>query len=139
MPLDAERFVVAQADIYPTALAELRAGHKRSHWMWFIFPQLAGLGRSQTAQHYALADIHAARAYLAHPLLGPRLLSCCEALMPHTAPIGAILGPPDDLKLRSCLTLFNALPGPHPHFSRLLTRFYQSVPCPMTQALLATP
>ena len=80
---DLDRFVRAQADHYDTALAELRAGHKRSHWMWYVFPQIAGLGHSATAQHYAIRDLAEARAYLTHPLLGPRYLACVNAVLAH--------------------------------------------------------
>jgi len=101
------RFVSAQQDIYPQALAELRAGSKRSHWMWFVFPQIAGLGRTATAQKYAIADLAEARAYLAHPVLGPRLTECARALLGVQGRTATqILGTPDDLKLRSSMTLF---------------------------------
>jgi uncharacterized protein (DUF1810 family) len=109
MASDLTRFVTAQSDggTYGTALAELRAGRKQSHWMWFVFPQVAGLGRSQTAQHYAIADLDEARAYLAHPVLGPRLVECAQTLadLPGSDAT-AVLGTPDDLKLRSSMTLF---------------------------------
>lgn len=101
------RFVAAQADSYDRALAELRAGTKRSHWMWFVFPQLAGLGHSATAQAYAIRDLAEAQAYLAHPLLGPRYLAATEAMRAHAGtPAAAILGEVDAMKLRSSLTLF---------------------------------
>ncbi len=109
MASDLTRFVTAQSDggTYGTALAELRGGRKHSHWMWFVFPQLAGLGRSSTAQHYAVADLAEARDYLAHPVLGPRLVECAETL---TALPGddaeAVLGGIDAIKLRSSMTLF---------------------------------
>ena len=102
-----ERFVDAQRPVYETVRAELRSGRKRSHWMWYIFPQIAGLGRSETARHYALSGIEEAQAYLAHPLLGQRLEECCRILAGiegRTA--SAIFGYPDDLKLHSSLTLF---------------------------------
>jgi uncharacterized protein (DUF1810 family) len=106
-----ERFVRAQdADgVYQRALAELRAGRKRSHWMWFVFPQLAGLGHSQMAQRYAIASLAEAKRYLAHPVLGPRLRECAQALLDlHGAPSAAeILGEIDALKLRSSMTLFS--------------------------------
>lgn len=109
MASDLTRFVTAQSEggTYGTALAELRAGRKRSHWMWFVFPQLAGLGRSQTAQHYAIADLDEARDYLAHPVLGPRLVECAQTLADLPGDDAtAVLGTPDDLKLRSSMTLF---------------------------------
>ncbi|MGE0799027.1 MAG: DUF1810 domain-containing protein [Lautropia sp.] len=102
-----QRFVDAQRQVYPAVLAELRGGRKRSHWMWFVFPQLAGLGRSATAQHYALADLAAARAYLAHPLLGARLRECTAAASAWLdRDARALFGPPDDLKFCSSMTLF---------------------------------
>jgi uncharacterized protein (DUF1810 family) len=124
---DLQRFVDAQdsGSTYDTALAELRAGHKRSHWMWFVFPQLAGLGRSATAQHYAIADLAEARAYLAHPVLGPRLLDCARALtaLDTTDPV-AVLGGVDAQKLRSSMTLFaHAAPG-EPVFSAVLEQYF---------------
>ncbi|MBB5699908.1 DUF1810 domain-containing protein [Sphingomonas yantingensis] len=109
---DLERFVTAQAGVYPAALAELRAGEKRSHWMWFVFPQIAGLGRSAMAAAYAIGSIEEARAYLAHPVLGPRYLECVEALLMHRGRSAeAIMGTVDAMKLRSSLTLFAAAGG----------------------------
>lgn len=108
-----DRFVDAQRGIFDHALAELRAGQKRSHWMWFIFPQIAGLGRSPTAQHYAIQSIAEARAYLADPLLGPRYVTAVEAL--QALPGGTaerVFGAIDALKLASSLTLFEAAGGP---------------------------
>lgn len=109
MACDLTRFVTAQDDggTYGTALAELRTGRKQTHWMWFVLPQLAGLGRSSTAQHYAIADLDEARDYLAHPVLGPRLVECARTLadLPHDDPT-AVMGTPDDVKLRSSMTLF---------------------------------
>ena len=109
-PFNLQRFVEAQADgVYEQALAELLAGRKRSHWMWFIFPQHAELGRSSTAKYYGLSGIEEARAYLAHPLLADRLRECCRAILPHLGnePAEAILGPIDALKLRSSMQIFN--------------------------------
>jgi uncharacterized protein (DUF1810 family) len=124
-PYNLQRFVDAQEGAFETALAELRAGSKHSHWMWFIFPQLAGLGHSPTAQFYAIASIDEARAYLAHPLLGPRLRRCVEELLPWAGRRSPeqILGPVDALKLRSCLTLFDQL-EPRSKFAGALERFY---------------
>ena len=116
-PHHLQRFVDAQADGYAAALAELQAGRKTSHWMWFVFPQLGGLGRSSTAQLYAIADLAEARAYLAHPLLGARLEACARALLgwpERTA--WQILGSPDDLKLRSSMTLFAQAAPDNPLF-----------------------
>jgi len=113
--VDLQRFVDAQdaAGTYDAALGELRAGCKRSHWMWFVFPQLAGLGRSAMAQRYALADLQEARDYLAHPVLGPRLRACTQALLELPVPDASrVLGPVDGMKLRSSMTLF-ALAAPH--------------------------
>jgi uncharacterized protein (DUF1810 family) len=124
-PFDLDRFVRAQDGVYDEALRELRAGRKRTHWMWFVFPQIAGLGVSPTARFYALAGREEASAYLAHPVLGPRLVECCEALLLHAGRSARdILGSPDDLKLRSCATLFEAVaPGPGV-FARILETFH---------------
>lgn len=101
------RFVEAQAPVFAAALAELRAGRKRSHWMWFVFPQLRGLGRSSTAYRYGIADRAEAEAYLAHPVLGQRLAAATEAVLGHAGtPLRDIFGSPDDLKFRSSMTLF---------------------------------
>ena len=112
-PHDLDRFVVAQNDSYDRALAELRAGRKRSHWMWFVFPQIAGLGHSDMARRYAVRSHAEAAAYLAHPVLGPRLITCVAALqdLPTADPV-AVLGAIDAMKLRSSLTLFAAVGGP---------------------------
>ena len=120
-PFDLARFVEAQAPVYENALAELRAGRKRSHWMWFVFPQIRGLGISPTAQYYAVSGLDEARAYLAHPVLGPRLLACTAAVTAHHGtPVSRIFGAPDDLKFRSSMTLFElAADGPS-EFSRAL-------------------
>jgi uncharacterized protein (DUF1810 family) len=110
---------------------------KTTHWMWFIFPQLAGLGASDTARHYALSGEDAARAYLHHPVLGARLKECAEAMLAAPGDSAtAILGTPDDLKLRSCATLFARVAGPGSVFERLLVRFFGGVPDARTQALL---
>ena len=130
MPTDLTRFLTAHdaGGTYATALAELRAGRKRSHWMWFVFPQVAGLGRSATAQHYAIAGIEEARDYLAHPVLGPRLLECARALtaLPGDDPV-AVLGGIDAQKLRSSMTLFARAADDDAHratFSGVLDRYY---------------
>ncbi len=122
---DLERFVAAQQGVYEQALAELRAGRKRSHWMWFVFPQVAGLGRSPTAQRYAISGLEEARAYLAHPVLGPRLCECCRTLLelPPSDP-GEILGGIDALKLRSSMTLFARADPREPLFADVLERWY---------------
>jgi uncharacterized protein (DUF1810 family) len=108
-PFDLQRFIAAQDGVYETALGELRAGSKQSHWMWFIFPQLRGLGLSAIARFYAIVSLDEARAYLAHPLLGARLRECVEAILPLAERLSAeqIVGPVDAMKLRSSLTLFD--------------------------------
>ena len=132
-----ERFVTAQAPVYATALAELRSGVKRSHWIWVIFPQLAGLGRSERAKFYGIADAAEASAYRAHPLLGPRLIECCAAMREHSD-VGAdfVLGPVDAVKWRSCLTLSAALTDADPAFAELLGLFFDGRPDERTLALL---
>jgi uncharacterized protein (DUF1810 family) len=105
---DLTRFVDAQAEDYPRALSELRAGEKRSHWMWYIFPQIAGLGHSAMSRRYAIESVAEARAYLNHPVLGPRLRECFRAVIDIVGRSAhEIFGSPDDLKLRSCATLFD--------------------------------
>jgi uncharacterized protein (DUF1810 family) len=124
---DLQRFVDAQdaGGTFDTALAELRAGAKRSHWMWFVLPQLAGLGRSATAQRYAIADLTEARAYLAHPVLGPRLRDCARALteLDSTDPV-AVLGGTDAQKLRSSMTLFAHAAPAEPLFRAVLDQYF---------------
>jgi len=136
-PHNLQRFVDAQDGVIGTALAELRAGLKQSHWMWFVFPQLAGLGRSPTAQFYGIESMDEARAYLAHPLLGARLRECVDT-------IGAwagkrtpqqILGPIDAMKLRSCLTLFDQVEADGP-FGGVLAVLFDDNPDERTLALL---
>jgi uncharacterized protein (DUF1810 family) len=122
---DLERFVVAQAPVYESALAELRRGRKTGHWMWFIFPQAAGLGRSSMSQLYAIASLDEARAYAEHPILGRRLRECAEAVL--AAPAGSIedvLGPVDAMKLRSSMTLFHEAAPDEPVFSAVLDRWF---------------
>jgi uncharacterized protein (DUF1810 family) len=134
---DLSRFVTAQHDVYPRALAELRVGEKRSHWMWFIFPQIAGLGRSPTAQLYAIRDLDEARAYLTHPVLGSRLAECTAAVLAHadTRTAEAFFGEIDSVKLRSSLTLFEAAGGGDP-FAQLLDSFFAGTRDPETLRLL---
>lgn len=121
---DLDRFVDAQAQVWPRALEQIRRGAKRSHWMWYIFPQLAGLGRSAMAQRYAISGLDEARAYLAHPILGARYLQCVEALQDLAAsdPVG-VFGEVDAIKLRSSLTLFEAA-GERPLFAAALMRWF---------------
>jgi uncharacterized protein (DUF1810 family) len=124
-PHNLARFVQAQEGVYETALAELRHGRKSSHWMWFVFPQFFGLGSSATSQHYAIKSVAEARAYLSDPLLGPRLRECCWALLGvRGRSAREILGTPDDLKLRSCATLFDHV-APGSVFAQILDRFYE--------------
>ena len=132
-------FVEAQdaGGTYDAALSELRQGRKRSHWMWFVFPQLAGLGRSAMAQRYAIADLAQAQAYLAHPVLGPRLVECARALdgLGEADPV-AVLGPLDAQKLRSSMTLFAAAAPDEPVFTRVLDRFFDGQPDDATTSRL---
>jgi len=122
---DLQRFVSAQEPVMAHVLAELRAGAKRSHWMWFVFPQIAGLGHSPMARFYAIASAAEARAYLAHPLLGPRLRECIEALLANrTLPAEAILGDVDAMKLRSSMTLFEAAAADPAPFAEMLDVFF---------------
>lgn len=135
-----ERFVAAQDGDYARALAELRDGRKRSHWMWYVFPQLRGLGRSETARHYGIDGREEAVAYLRHPVLGPRLVECAEALLAiEGRSAREILGTPDDLKLRSCATLFAEISPPGSAFHRLLDRYYGGEPDSLTLKLLEEP
>ncbi|MDH1269563.1 DUF1810 domain-containing protein [Rhizobium pusense] len=137
MKFNLERFVTAQQNIYEVALSELQAGLKRSHWMWFIFPQLRGLGRSETARFYAISGRAEAEAYLTHPVLGPRLVECTTAMLWHTdLSAHDILGSPDDLKFRSSMTLFGAVAGRDLSFQAALDRFYAGVRDESTLRLL---
>ena len=123
-PFDLARFVRAQQPDYDRALAELRAGRKRTHWMWYIFPQLAGLGRSTMAQRYAITGVPEAQAYLRHDVLGPRLIECATVVRDTEGRTAhKIFGTPDDLKLRSCATLF-AQVSPDPVFKQLLQQYF---------------
>lgn len=125
-PFDLDRFVGAQAMSYETALAEIRRGAKRSHWMWYVFPQIAGLGSSPTARHFAIASLDEARAYLAHPVLGPRLHECVAALQDLTGTTAeAVFGSVDAMKLRSSLTLFVEAGG-GALFAAALKRWFDS-------------
>ena len=124
---DLDRFVAAQADVYQDALAEIRSGRKRTHWMWFVFPQIAGLGSSTTSRRFAITSAAEAKAYLEHPILGPRLLECCRALLDlKLGSATAIFGSPDDMKLRSSATLFAAVSEPGSVFEKILARFFGS-------------
>jgi len=124
-PYDLNRFVRAQEGDYEQARSEIQRGEKRTHWMWYIFPQIDGLGFSSTAKHYAIKSIEEARAYLDHPVLGPRLLECAEATIAVEGRSATeIFGSPDDLKLRSCATLFACVSPPGSVFDRLLAKYY---------------
>jgi uncharacterized protein (DUF1810 family) len=136
-PYDLARFVRAQETAYTQALSEIRSGRKRTHWMWYIFPQLDGLAFSATSKHYAIKSLAEAKAYLEHPLLGPRLRECAEAVVRLEGRSAAeIFGSPDDLKLRSCATLFARVSPPDSVFHRLLAKYYQGVPDGRTLQLL---
>ena len=120
-----DKFVSAQARDYACALAEIKSGRKRSHWMWYIFPQLQGLGFSPTAQYYGIRDLEQAMDYMAHPVLGPRLVEISTALLGlDTSSPSAVMGYPDDLKLCSCMTLFELAAPEEPVFGRVLEKFY---------------
>jgi uncharacterized protein (DUF1810 family) len=136
-PHDLARFVEAQAGDYETALAEIRAGRKRSHWMWYIFPQIDGLGFSSMARRYAIRSLDEARAYLDHPVIGPRLVEITEAaLAVEGRSAHEIFGSPDDMKLRSCATLFARAASEGSVFSRLLDKFFDGKPDVRTLELL---
>ena len=129
-----ERFVTAQAGVYENVCAELTAGRKASHWMWFIFPQLRGLGRSETARYYGLRDLNEACAYDAHDVLGPRLHACAELVLGHPdKPVQDIMGKIDALKLRSCATLFERAAAKPEVFSTLLETFFDGSRCALTE------
>lgn len=135
---DLARFVSAQdGGVYERALAELRAGRKSSHWMWFVFPQIEGLGLSGMARHYAIRSLAEARAYLAHPVLGPRLIECAQALLGVTGHSAEqILGGVDALKLRSSMTLFARADPDQAAFGAVLDRYYGGEPDPATEQRL---
>jgi uncharacterized protein (DUF1810 family) len=125
-PHDLNRFVQAQAGDYDRALAEIKAGRKRSHWMWYVFPQFDGLGSSSTSRRYSIKSVAEARAYLDHPVLGPRLTECAEALLEvEGRSAHDIFGSPDDMKLRSCATLFAHVSPQGSVFHRLLGKYFQ--------------
>jgi uncharacterized protein (DUF1810 family) len=124
-PYDLSRFVRAQEDDYEQALSEIKSGHKRTHWMWYIFPQIDGLAFSSTSKHYSIKSVEEAKAYLDHAVLGPRLVECTEAVIRvEGRSAREIFGSPDDLKLRSCATLFACVSPPGSAFDRLLGKYY---------------
>ncbi len=135
-----EHFVEAQERVIDRVREELRDGRKRSHWMWFVFPQLRGLGHSAMAERYGLESVEEARAYLAHSVLGPRLRECCGLVLDAPANLTAreLFGSPDDLKFRSCVTLFSLAAPDEPLFRRCLERFYGGAPDPRTVSLSAS-
>jgi len=134
-----QRFVDAQAPVWDVVLSELGQAKKRTHWMWFVFPQLAALGRSGTAKFYGISGAPEARAYLDHPLLGPRLLECCELLLKATGVSAkSMFGEIDAMKLRSCLTLFEAVSPQTPVFGGCLDRYFAGERDELTRELLAT-
>ena len=134
---DLQRFVDAQDRVYHTVLAELRNGAKRSHWIWFVFPQLRGLGRSGTAQHYGISSLDEARAYLAHPVLGPRLRECTGLVAAIDGrSVDEIFGWPDNLKVRSSMTLFAHATDDNAGFRAVLDKFYGGEEDPATVELL---
>lgn len=132
-----DRFMQAQESDYLRALSEIRAGVKRTHWMWFIFPQFRGLGTSATSKHFAIQSVAEARAYLSHPILGQRLRDCCEAILSlegHSAT--EVFGTPDDLKLHSCVTLFAAVSPDESLFGQVLDKFFGGAPDEQTLRLI---
>jgi uncharacterized protein (DUF1810 family) len=136
-PFNLTRFVSAQEHTFDRGLSELRRGHKESHWMWFIFPQIDGLGSSSTAKKYAIRSKDEARAYLNHPILGLRLLECCRALLSlNSGSASDIMGYPDDLKLRSSMTLFSLVSVSHAEFKQVLEKYFEGQPDQRTIELL---
>jgi uncharacterized protein (DUF1810 family) len=137
VPFDLDRFVAAQEGVYEGALRELRAGRKTGHWIWFIFPQLVGLGRSETSRFYGIKSIEEARAFVAHPIVGARLLECVGAVLGTSgATADQIFGSLDAMKVRSSMTLFHRAAPDEPLFEQVLERFYRGVADEATDALL---
>ncbi len=138
MTYDLERFVAAQEGVYAGVLDELRRGRKAGHWIWFIFPQVAGLGRSETSRYYAIGSLDEARAYLVHPVLGPRLHESAELLLSVAGgSVDEILGSIDAMKVRSSMTLFQRAAPDDPVFRAVLDRYYDGLTDEATEALLA--
>jgi uncharacterized protein (DUF1810 family) len=136
-PFDLDRFLSAQAGVFPQVLAELGAGQKRSHWIWFIFPQMKGLGSSSHSHFYGIGSLEEATAYWRHPVLGPRLEQCTRLVnLVETRPIQQILGSPDDLKFRSSMTLFSRAASDTSVFNDALVRYFGGQPDPLTLELL---
>jgi len=133
-----ERFLVAQESSFDMALREIRQGKKRTHWMWYVFPQVAGLGFSQTSKVYAIRDGAEAKRYLDHPVLRERLVTISRALLEQTTnSANQVLGNPDDVKLQSCMTLFAAVPGTDPVFQQVLDKYFSGMPDQKTLDILA--
>ena len=136
-PFDLQRFVRAQGGTYETALSEIKSGQKQSHWMWYVFPQFDGLGWSATSRRYAIKSLDEARAYLAHPVLGPRLVECAEALLSlQDLTANDVFGYPDDLKLRSSATLFAQVSPNGSVFHRILDKYFEGKPDTETLRLI---
>jgi len=139
-PYDLSRFISAQEGVYDRAFAELTEGLKQSHWMWFIFPQIEGLGHSPTARQYSIRSVEEARQYLAHPVLGMRLKACAEAVLAVQGRSASdIFGHPDDWKLQSSMTLFELLSGPQSVFAQVLEKYYQGKRDSRTLQIVAKP
>ena len=137
-PFSLNRFVEAQSGVYERALSEIRSGQKRSHWMWFIFPQYDGLGFSDISKRYAIKSLAEAEAYLRHPLLGPRLVECAEATLAIKGRSAAdVFGSPDDMKLRSCATLFAHVSLPGSVFEQVLDKYFEGEPDERTLQLIS--
>lgn len=137
-PQSLDRFLQAQDAVFETACEELAVGAKRSHWIWFVFPQLRALGRSSTANYFGLTDVDEAIAYWQHPVLGPRLKRCTDLLLAVTGKtVHDILGSPDDIKLRSCMTLFEVAAPDEPAFGAVLQRYYDGQRDHLTVRLIA--
>lgn len=138
MAYDLDRFVAAQAGVYEGALSELQAGRKTGHWIWFVFPQVAGLGYSEMSRRYAIGSLSEARGYLAHPVLGPRLRECAATLLAVTGRTAEqILGPVDAMKVRSSMTLFHRADPDEPLFAQVVERYYGGLADPATDERLA--
>jgi uncharacterized protein (DUF1810 family) len=136
-PFDLERFLQAQEGGYEQALKELKRGRKVSHWMWYVFPQIDGLGSSEIAHYYSIKSSNEAFAYLQHPTLGPRIVECCDAILNiHGKSATGIFGFPDDLKLGSSMTLFSTVADPDSVFARVILKYFEGVPDTRTLELL---
>lgn len=137
-PFNLQRFLDAQDPVWDDALAEIKAGRKRSHWIWFVFPQMRGLGLSPNSEFYGIGSLDEARAYLAHPVLGPRLATISEEVLRHEGrSANEIFGSPDDMKLRSSMTLFDAAGGDGANpYRAVLRRFFDGIPDPRTCEML---